>query len=469
MSTPRSATATDVVRNPRRALAIVVFVVFIDLLGFGVVIPILPFYVRSFGVSDVFIGLLAASYSLMQFGFAPFLGRLSDQRGRRPVIMLSLAGSTVAWTIFGLAAEFSSLFGVAAGVTVLFVSRMLAGAMGGNIAAAQAYVADITPEERRAEALGLVGASFALGFVFGPAIGGLFASDAVVAAAEGLFPAFVPATPFSLPSFAAALFSLTSLVFAALFLEEPARTRGTAPRTTLVSQFADALRDPNLRGLVVSFFLVSVAFSGIQVMFIPFAADIYGYQETQTAFLLTYIGVLGVFNQGVLVGRLSRRYRDSYIAVAGGTILLVALAAIPFSPELGALLPPLGGPEYLTPALVALLVALALLSVGNSLLNVALTTLVSKATSAETQGSAFGVTQGAGSLGRTVGPPAMAALYVFTYWSPFVAGALIILPILTILVGIARTGLASPPDVSRTEGPTDGVVGEPDGGDERSR
>ncbi|WP_224333193.1 MFS transporter [Haloprofundus halobius] len=463
MSAPRAATATDAVRNPRRALAIVVAVVFVDLLGFGVVIPILPFYVRSFGVSDVFIGLLAASYSLLQFGFAPFLGRLSDQRGRRPVIMLSLAGSAVAWTIFGLAAEFSAALGLTAGVAVLFVSRMLAGAMGGNIAAAQAYIADITPAERRAEALGLVGASFALGFVFGPAIGGLFASDAVVSMARDVLPAFVPATPFSLPSFAAAGLSLLSLGFAALFLEEPSRSRGTAPRTTLVSQFADALRDPNLRGLVVSFFLVSVAFSGIQVMFIPFAADVYGYQETQTAFLLTYIGVLGVFNQGVLVGRLSRRYRDASIAVAGATVLLVALAAIPFSPELGSLLPAVDAPAYLTPALVALLVVLALLSLGNSLLNVALTTLVSKATSAETQGSAFGVTQGAGSLGRTVGPPAMAALYVFTYWSPFVAGALLVLPILAILVSLARGRV----DV-QVDDRVDRAVGETDGGDTKN-
>ncbi|WP_117593524.1 MFS transporter [Haloprofundus halophilus] len=467
MSTPRAATATDAVRNPRRALAIVVAVVFVDLLGFGVVIPILPFYVRSFGVSDVFIGLLAASYSLLQFGFAPFLGRLSDRRGRRPVIMLSLAGSAVAWTIFGLAAEFSAAFGLTAGVAVLFVSRMLAGAMGGNIAAAQAYVADITPADRRAEALGLVGASFALGFVFGPAIGGLFASDAVVAVARDVFPAFVPATPFSLPSFAAAGLSLLSLGFAALFLEEPARTRGTAPRTTLVSQFADALDDPDLGGLVVSFFLVSVAFSGVQVMFIPFAADVYGYRETQTALLLTYIGVLGVFNQGLLVGRLSRRYRDSSLAVAGAVVLLVALAAIPFSPQLGALfsVPTVDAPAYLTPALLALLVVLALLSLGNSLLNVALTTLVSKATSAETQGSAFGVTQGAGSLGRTVGPPAMAALYVFTYWSPFVAGALLLLPILVILVGIARANLRAPVDIDER----DGALGETDGGDEGSR
>jgi MFS family permease len=432
MGSPAAATAS--VARPRRALATVVAVVFIDLLGFGVVIPILPFYVRSFGVSDVYIGLLAASYSLMQFSFAPYLGRLSDERGRRPVILLSLAGSVVAWIVFGLATEVGASVGVAAGVAVLFLSRMLAGAMGGNIAAAQAYVADITPPDRRAGSLGLIGASFALGFVFGPAVGGLVASDPVVALARDVLPAVVPATRFSLPSFTAAALSLLSLAFAALFLAEPPRERFTRPRTTLIGQFRDALADASLRGLVVAFFLASVAFSGVQVMFIPFAADVYGYTETQTALLLTYIGVLGVLNQGVLVGRLSRRFSATAIAVGGAAALFVALGSLPFSPDLGRLLPGVAGPVYLTRELVALLAVLGLLSLGNGLLNVALSTLVSASAGADEQGTAFGVTQSAGSLGRTVGPPAMAALYALTvYWSPFVVGALLVVPVIAIL------------------------------------
>ncbi len=436
MATPESSTATA--RAPRGAIAIVVFVVFLDLLGFGVVIPILPFYVRSFGVSDVFIGLLAASYSVMQFLFAPLLGRLSDQRGRRPVLMLSLLGSVLAWTVFGLAAEFTA-FGVGVGVAVLFLSRMLAGAMGGNIATAQAYIADVTPLERRAGALGLVGASFALGFVFGPAIGGFFASDPVVATARRVLPAFVPATPFSLPSFAAAGLSLLSLSFAAVFLPEPDRHRGTGERSTLVSQFRDALADPALRDLVVAFFVVSVAFSGIQVMFIPFVADVYGYDESQAALLLTFIGVLGVFNQGVLVGLLSRRYRTASIALAGASALAVAFLLLPFSPVVGRAIPFAGGPAWLTRELVALLGVLAVLSVGNGLLNVALSTLVSTAAPADRQGSAFGVTQGAGSLGRTVGPPVMAALYTLAaFWSPFVAGGVLVVVVVALLAGVAR-------------------------------
>jgi MFS family permease len=432
MAVPESATAHAA--TPRRALATVIFVVFLDLVGFGVVIPILPFYIRSFGVSDVFIGLLAASYSLMQFAFAPLLGRLSDTRGRRPVLMLSLAGSVVAWTVFGLAGEVLLLSGVVAGVATLFASRMLAGAMGGNIATAQAYVADVTPVDRRAASLGLIGAAFSLGFIFGPAIGGVLASDAAVAAARDAFPPFVPTTRFSLPSFGAAALSALALVATALFLPEPGRTRTAAQRTTLVGSFAEALSDVRLRGLVVSFFLLSLAFSGVQVMFIPFAADVYGYDATQTAFFLTYLGVLGVLNQGVLVGRLSARYPERRLAVVGASVLLVSLVLLPFSPAVGRLLPVVGGPAWFTRELFVLLVDGALLSFGNSLLNVSLSTLVSTRASADRQGSAFGVTQGAGSLGRTVGPPAMAALYVVGFPLPFVVGAVVLLPIVALLL-----------------------------------
>jgi MFS family permease len=435
MAVPESATAR--VATPRRALATVVFVVFLDLVGFGVVIPILPFYVRSFGVSDVFIGLLAASYSLMQFVFAPLLGRFSDTRGRRPVLMLSLAGSVVAWTVFGLAGEVLAQVGLVAGVATLFASRMLAGAMGGNIATAQAYVADVTPVDRRAASLGLIGAAFSLGFIFGPAMGGVLASDTAVAVARDLLPSVLPATRFSLPSFGAATLSLLAFLSAALFLPEPDRTRGPAHRTTLVGGFVEALSDHRLRSLVVSFFLLSLAFSGVQVMFIPFAADVYGYDATQTAFFLTYIGFLGALNQGVLVGRLSARYDDSWLAVVGALVLLAALALLPFSPDVGGILPPLGGPVWFSRELFVLLVDGALLSFGNSLLNVSLSTLVSTRASADRQGNAFGVTQGAGSLGRTVGPPAMAALYVVGFPWPFVVGAALLVPIALLLARVA--------------------------------
>jgi MFS family permease len=437
MVRPGGATAT--VERPPRAVATVVFVVFLDLVGFGIVIPILPYYVRSFGVGDVFIGLLAATYSLTQFLAAPTLGRASDRWGRRPVLVLSLAGSAVAWTVFGLGDLIGDTAGAAAGVAVLFLARALAGAMGGNIAAAQAYVADVTPPEKRAGALGLVGASFSLGFIFGPAIGGALANETAVRVAAGL-PVPIPATPFSLPAFGAAGMSLVALVVAVGTLEEPARHRAAGVRSTLVADFATALRDPALRGLVLAFFLVSVAFAGVQVMFIPFVADAaaYGFDASAAALLLTYVGVLGAVNQGILVGRLADRFGSGRLAVAGAAILCVALAALPFAPTLGGALPPLAGPPWLTPELVALLAVLGLLSFGNGLLNPSLAALVSASTGADRQGTAFGVTQGAGSLGRTLGPPVAAALYAAVYWSPFVAGAVVVLPVIALLVGVVR-------------------------------
>ena len=423
------------VANPRRALAVVVSVVFIDLVGFGIVIPILPFYVRSFGVSDAFIGLLAASYSLAQFLAAPTLGRLSDRIGRRPVLLASLATAGVAWVTFGYAGVSGARFGTAAALATLFASRTLAGAMGGNIAAAQAYVADITPRDRRAGALGLVGASFALGFVFGPAIGGLLAADPVVARADALFPAFVPATAYSLPSFAAAGMSFLAVAVGALFLEEPKRTRPaeemSGRRTTAIGQFREALASASLRPLTVAYFVVAVAFAGVQVMFIPYVADAFGYDATAAAFLLTYVGVLGAVNQGVLVGRLSRVFSSRTLVATGAVVLASALVAIPATGlvdrAVGGVA--VGGPSWLTLPLVALLLALAALSLGNALVNVSLATLVSASAGDEEQGAAFGVTQGASSLGRTVGPPLMAVLYTVAVASPFLVGALLLVPV----------------------------------------
>ncbi|TKX76067.1 MFS transporter [Halorubrum sp. GN11_10-6_MGM] len=426
------------VANPRRALAVVIGVVFIDLVGFGIVIPILPFYVRSFGVSDAFIGLLAASYSLAQFLAAPTLGRLSDRIGRRPVLLASLAAAGIAWVTFGYAGTAGARFGPVAALVVLFASRALAGAMGGNIAAAQAYVADITPRDRRAGALGLVGASFALGFVFGPAIGGLLAADPVVARADALLPSFVPATAYSLPSFAAAGMSFLAVAVGFLLLEEPNRTRpaaetegGPPRRTTLVGQFRDALASATLRPLTVAYFVVAVAFAGVQVMFIPYVADAFGYDATAAALLLTYVGVLGAVNQGVVVGRLSRLVPSRTLVAAGSVVLAAALVALPATGVVDRRVGDvaLGGPEWLTLPLVALLAALAALSLGNALVNVSLATLVSASADDAAQGAAFGVTQGASSLGRTVGPPLMAVLYTVAVASPFLAGALLLAPV----------------------------------------
>lgn len=411
----------------------VVGIVFIDLLGFGIIIPILPFYVRSFGVSDVFIGLLAASYSFAQFVAAPVLGRISDERGRRPVLMLSVGVAGVAWVVFGFASQIGATVGTAVGLGVLFGARLLAGAAGGNIATAQAYIADVTRPEERTGALGLVGAAFGLGFVFGPAVGGLLASDTVVTTVRGILPAFVPVTQFSLPSFAAAGFSFLALIATAVVLEEPERARTRAQRTTFVTQFRTALADQTLRPLVIAFFLTSLAFAGMTVMFVPLLADFFLYDATTAALFLAYIGALGIVNQGVLIGWLSRRIGVRRVVRAGVVALFCALVLLSASPLAGTAPLLASGPGWLTGGLAVLLAFGALASFGNGAITVGLAALVSEGASEETQGAAFGVTQGAGSLGRTVGPPLAAAAYVFIYWSPFIAGALLLVPVAVLL------------------------------------
>ena len=417
----------------RRRVAVVVGIVFIDLLGFGIIIPILPFYVRSFGVSDVFIGLVAASYSLAQFGAAPVLGRISDERGRRPVLMLSVGVAGVAWILFGFAAEIGTALGVTFGLVVLFSARLLAGAAGGNIATAQAYIADVTTPAERTGALGLVGAAFGLGFVFGPAIGGLLASDTVVSTARALLPGFIPVTPFSLPSFAAAGFSFLALGATAVVLKEPDRIRTPARRVTFVTQFRTALADQTLRPLVIGFFLTSLAFAGMTVMFVPFLADFFGYDATAAAIFLAYIGALGIVNQGVLIGWLSRRVGVRYVVRAGVVSLFLALVLLAVSPLAGTTPLFSSGPGWVTGGLVVLVAFGALASFGNGAITVGLAALVSEGATGDGQGAAFGVTQGAGSLGRTVGPPLAAAAYVVVYWSPFVAGALLLVPVALLL------------------------------------
>lgn len=426
----------------RRALGIVFGVVFLDLLGFSIVIPILPFYTRAFGGDELVIGLLAASYSVMQFLFAPLLGSLSDRYGRRPVLLASIAGGVVAWTIFGLA---SALW-------MLFVSRMFAGAMGGNISTAQAYVADVTPREERAKALGLLGAAFGLGFIFGPAIGAVLSFPEVVSAIDGAVD-LVPITKFSLPAFAAAIASLVAVVVGFVALPESRELGESAERQSQIAQLVAAVRNPDVRGLLAAFFLLSFAFAGVQTMFIPYVADVYGYSESQASLLLTYIGVLAVVVQGGLIGSLTERYSPVRLTFGGAALLAVALGAIPFTRELGTLFPDFTGVAgFLTPALLALLFVLALLSLGNGVVNVTLSALVSTRASADRQGSAFGLTQGAGSLARAVGPIVMGGMYAsIGFRAPFVLGAAVVLPVLGIAVGLGEAVTVDPEETVSTD------------------
>ncbi|MDG5775681.1 MFS transporter [Haloarculaceae archaeon H-GB2-1] len=437
------------VENNRRALLTVFVIVFVDLLGFGILIPVIPLYARALGATEFVGSLLIASYSAMQFLAAPLLGRLSDERGRRPVLLLSLTGSVVAWTLFGVADLVA--VGPLSVLAILFAARLLAGAMGGNIAAAQAYIADVTPPEKRAKGLGLLGAAFGLGFVFGPALGGIVSSEPVIAAVRTVTPAIVPVSEFTLPSFAAAIITAVNLVAAVVFLPESrsaseraaARRDETGAGRSRIGPLVDALRTPGLSVLVVAFFVASFAFSAMESQFIFFTNDLFDYGTAENAYLLTYLGIVVALVQGRLIGPLSDRFGEYRLAIVGSAIQVVTLAFVPFAPSFAWLIPDVGSPmlglPVVPPGAVVLVADLTALAVGNALTNVSLNTLVSKSASDETQGGAFGLTQSAGSLARTFGPAVAGGLYtVVGFWAPFVLGGLSFLPVLALLGRLDR-------------------------------
>jgi len=361
----------------RSPLVVIFTTVFIDLVGFGIVIPVLPFYAEGsrFGATPRTVGLLFASYSVMQLIFAPILGRLSDKHGRRPVLLVSIIGTGIGFLILGFATT----------LWMLFVGRILDGITGGNISTAQAYIADITTKEDRAKGMGLIGAAFGLGFVFGPAIGGILSHWGI-------------AVPFL---FAAALCFANALLLYFTLPEtvtpdHPARNSAAGGRG--LAQLIKSLQDPQLGYVLMIYFLFIVAFSIMTTSFSLFTMFRFGYDAQHTGYLFAYVGILAVIVQGGLIGRLVKRFGELWLVIVGAFLFAGSLFAVPFvGPEAGGLL--------------ALLIGGGLFSIGNSLSAPSLTSLASKSVGAGEQGSVLGVTQSVASLARAVGP-ALAALLI---------------------------------------------------------
>lgn len=348
---------------------VVIFVtVFIDLIGFGIVIPILPFYANNppFYATPFEIGLLWAVYSWMQFFFSPVLGRLSDRYGRRPILLISLIGSAIGFLIIG----------VAESLLILFIGRIVGGITGANIATAQAYIADVTTREQRAKGMGLFGAAFGFGFVLGPAIAGILSPFGV-----------------HIPFYFAAALAFANSIALYFFLPET-RKPGAVGDVVRKSRFADLAATLKERkfGLVnLTYFLLVTAFSIMTYAFVLFTAYRYGYDASDNGYIFTFLGVVSIICQGVLFGMLERRFGESRLIIAGCIIMAATLFAMPY---IG---PAAGG-------LMALLLIGALLSFGNSLASPALTSLVSRISSEEDQGKALGIMQSGASLARAIAP-----------------------------------------------------------------
>ena len=345
-------------------------IVFVDLVGFGLVIPLLPFYALRFTTSPREVTLLLAVYSLMQLFTAPLWGRLSDRVGRRPVLAISMAASVLAYFWIGSATA----------LWMLFAARGLAGACAGNIAAAQAYIADITKPEERAKGMGLIGAAFGLGFIIGPALGGLLAgNDPATADVET-------------PAWVAAGLSFLALAGVVLFLPEslPAerRVRPDARRHRFVA-ILDVLHRPVLSRLILIFFLVILAFAGMESTFALWAIEQFGWGPRQVGYVFAYVGMLSAILQGGLIGRLTRLFGEERLLLCGLALIAVGLLVMPAARNP-----------------VVLAVAVSALAIGMGLVQPSLNSLISRRAGPEEQGEVLGVSQSVGSLSRVLGPAA---------------------------------------------------------------
>ncbi|MEK7705679.1 MAG: MFS transporter [Myxococcota bacterium] len=355
----------------RSPLAVIFAVVTLDLIGFGVIIPLLPLYAKEFGANGTLVTLLFASYSLMQFIFAPMWGRLSDRIGRRPVLLVSIAGNVIALIGFGLARSY----------VWLLLARLAAGAFTANISVANAYVADVTTPENRAKGMGMVGAAFGIGFVIGPFVGGEL----------GVF-------GFGVPAFAAAALGALNLLAAWRFLPEslaPERRRRHSGES-LRARFLAARTIDGLGLLLALAFLQVFAFSMLEVIFVLFGSVRLGFDARAAGRVFAYIGVVMVIIQGGGIGPAVRRYGERRLVLGGLALLAIGLGFLPLTPP--------GGWGML-------LAMTTLVSVGQGLLSPSLTSLLSRRTPRDRQGAVLGLAHSLTALARVLGPPIAGVTY----------------------------------------------------------
>ena len=383
------------------AIGFIFAAVFLDLLGAGILIPVLPYLVRQYSADALTLGLLALSFSAAQFIAAPILGALSDRYGRRPLLVFSVLGSGLAYFMFGLGGS----------LLVLFIARIIDGLTGGNISIAQAYIADVTPPKDRAKNFGLIGAAFGMGFIFGPALGGVLSNISLQA-----------------PAYAAGILSLVTAAFGFFVLPESLpvaqRKSGVFSLSEInpVKQLGEAFKRPSIRIILLAIFAQNFAFSGLQTNFSLFSLARFNMGPQENALVFTFIGVVGVIMQGFVVRKIVNKVSDNMLAIVGLTIMAAGFALTAFAPAIWVLFPALAG-----------------VSIGSALSTPTLTNLVSKQVSGREQGSILGTTQSVNALTRVFGPVWAGATFdtmgaASPYWTGalwLVAAAVIVLTVKT--------------------------------------
>ncbi len=350
-----------------RPLVAIFLVVFIDLLGFSFILPLLPYYAATFGASPFVVGLLTASYAAAQFFGAPVLGRLSDSFGRKPILIISIAGTFLGFM----------LLGVANTLWILFVSRILDGLTGGNISVAQAYISDVTDASNRAKGLGMIGAAFGLGFIIGPALGG-----------------FLSQWGYTLPAFVAAGLSLINLALVALWLPESLTPQkrielaaGTNRPPFTIQAMLQSLRRPIIGPLLHTRFFFGLAFSMFQTIFALYTQYRFNLTVEQTAYILTYVGVLSVLTQGVLIGRLTKRFPENTLILFSTMVMALSLLGWAFSPSV-----------------LTLLIILLPTAVSGGVLNTVINSAATKTVAPSEIGGILGISSSLESITRVIAP-----------------------------------------------------------------
>ena len=365
------------------SVGLIFLTVLIDLVGFGLILPLIPLYSKDFGASGFMVGAIVASYSLMQFIFAPLWGRLSDRIGRRPVLLTSTACACASYVIFAVG---SGLADKSLALWIVLISRAFAGICGANITVAQAYIADITPLEQRSAKMGLIGMAFGLGFILGPVLGGFSIK-------------FFGLTG---PGWTAAVLCLINFLWAFARLPESWKPNSEHIQRPHIAQWIHTLSTPKLNLLIGIFFLATFCFTcfettvGLLVSknFNLNITDHKGKGAQTVAFLIAYCGIVGAFVQGGAIKRLVKSMGEPKLIAASLIIAAIGIGLLPF---------------LTTWAL--LLVGLAIFSIGSSLTRPPVFGMISMLTPPHEQGTNMGVAQGVGSLARIIGPIFAASVF----------------------------------------------------------
>ena len=374
-------------KQDNRPLFTIFLIVFVDLLGFGIVLPLLPYIAEKYQATPFTIGILGATYSLFQLIAGPLLGRLSDRYGRKKLLAISQIGSAIGYLILGLANS----------LPLLFLARIIDGITGGNISIAQAYIADVTTKENRAKGMGIIGAAFGLGFIFGPAIGGFLAKYS-----------------YSYPGYFAMAVSLITVILTILTLPETVSSeeRKKEPKAQVtLSEFWKIASASNIQYLIIVFFLFNSAFSMMQGTFALWAQKRFNFGPEQNGYIFAFVGVMAVVAQLKLLPILVKRFTERTLLNYSSLFFVVGFALTPFVPN----------PWYL-------MITQAFIVFGNSMANPAIQALASESVLKEEYGETLGFLQSAGSFGRIVGPVVGGYLFgSLGMSSPFLLAALVVL------------------------------------------